>query len=58
MIVCVCGNVSDKSIKKAIEDGSRTIEDLQIDLGVACKCCSCVPEITEMLKSYEKEHQT
>ena len=55
MIVCICANVSDRAIKKAMSEGSTTLEDLQIDLGVACKCCSCVPEIRDMLKEFQNE---
>ena len=53
-LVCICGNVKAKQIKAAIEAVSTTLEKIQIDLGVACRCCSCVPEIKEILASYQK----
>nr|HET7859869.1 (2Fe-2S)-binding protein [Caldimonas sp.] len=41
MIVCVCHRVSDRAIAAAVEDGCRTFEQLQLELGVATRCGAC-----------------
>ena len=41
MIVCVCRRVSDHQIRRAAAEGAATLEDLQIDLGVATGCGRC-----------------
>ncbi|GAB3628067.1 (2Fe-2S)-binding protein [Pandoraea terrae] len=49
MIVCVCKSVSDRQIKACLEAGANSLEDLQIDLGVALCCGKCGPYVQEML---------
>jgi len=51
MIVCVCKVVSDRQIRKAIQDGACTFDDLQVDLGVGIKCGSCVECVHQLLAS-------
>jgi bacterioferritin-associated ferredoxin len=41
VIVCVCHRVSDRAIAAAVEDGCRTFEQLQLELGVATRCGAC-----------------
>ena len=48
MIVCICNNVSDRDIHKAVNGGVTTINGLRDELGVsACcgKCRSCAKKI-------------
>ncbi|VVE47055.1 (2Fe-2S)-binding protein [Pandoraea terrigena] len=49
MIVCVCKSVSDRQIKACIDAGATSMEDLQIDLGVALCCGKCGPYVQEMV---------
>lgn len=49
MIICVCSNVSDKTIKKLIAEGKTTKEILQ--LTKACQNChKCAEALKEALK--------
>jgi bacterioferritin-associated ferredoxin len=49
MIICVCSNVSDKTIKKLIAEGKTTKEILQ--LTKACQNChKCAEALKEVLK--------
>jgi bacterioferritin-associated ferredoxin len=41
MIVCVCHRVSDRAIAAAVDDGCRTFEQLQAELGVGTRCGAC-----------------
>ena len=49
MIVCVCKSVSERQIKACLDAGATTLEDLQIDLGVALCCGKCGPYVQEMV---------
>ena len=41
MIVCVCHRVSDRAIAAAVDDGCRSFEQLQVELGVGTRCGAC-----------------
>lgn len=49
MIACVCGNVSEKKVRDAIQKGCNTLPDLQMELGVCCQCCCCESYMRAML---------
>jgi bacterioferritin-associated ferredoxin len=42
VIVCVCRRVSDRDIHRAVDEGARSFDDVQTDLGVATACGSCL----------------
>jgi len=41
MYVCICNNVTQTDIKKAVENGARTLECLARRLGVSTCCGQC-----------------
>jgi bacterioferritin-associated ferredoxin len=48
MIVCICNNVSDKKIRRAVEEGMTTMSDLRthLDVGTCCgKCHACAKTV-------------
>jgi bacterioferritin-associated ferredoxin len=51
MIVCVCKSVSDRHIHEAIREGARSLEELQLDLGVALCCGRCESYVLGMLEA-------
>ena len=60
MIVCVCNNVSDKAIRKAVEQsGVRTYIQLQrlTTAGTCCgKCTSCAKKVLKVsVERYEAQ---
>ncbi|QLI82418.1 (2Fe-2S)-binding protein [Chitinibacter fontanus] len=60
MIVCVCNNVSDKAIRKAVEqNGVRTYIQLQrtTQTGTCCgKCTSCAKQVLkDAVETYEAQ---
>lgn len=46
MIVCVCHNVSDKAIRKAVHNGTCSLRGLSRELKVATQCgkCACTAQ--------------
>ncbi len=48
MIVCVCNNISDKKIRKAVDSGLTSVLELRLELGVGTccgKCHSCAKQV-------------
>jgi bacterioferritin-associated ferredoxin len=48
MIVCVCNNVSDRKIRRAVDDGLSTMVELrsELDVGTCCgKCHACAKAV-------------
>lgn len=41
MYICICSAVTERQVLHAVADGATTLEDLQIDLGVAMSCGRC-----------------
>ncbi len=41
MYVCICNSVTDHDIAEAVHYGARTLEDLEIRLGVGTCCGQC-----------------
>ncbi|MCB2295543.1 (2Fe-2S)-binding protein [Clostridium algoriphilum] len=56
--VCICKAIPKSTIKKAIKNGSRTVEDVQKVTGAGSGgCCGhrCTPKIEEILKQQLNE---
>ncbi len=49
MIVCVCKAVSERHIQQCIAAGASSVEELQIELGVAVCCGCCEATVRDML---------
>lgn len=62
MIVCVCNNISDKQIRRAVDDGMTSMRELraQLDVGTCCgKCHTCAKSVLrECLNNKNHTHHT
>lgn len=52
MYVCICNNVTDKDIAKAVEKGCHSLESLQKQTQLGTQCGSCVNEACALLKQF------
>lgn len=50
MYVCICRAVSDKAVKREIDDGACTVRALKDRLGLGSVCGRCVPEARAMIE--------
>jgi len=61
MIVCVCNNVSERQIRRAVDSGLTTMPQLREELGVGTccgKCHSCAKTVLrECLEEGVRESQ-
>ena len=49
MFICICSAVTERQVIKAVAEGAQTLEDLQVDLGVAMCCGRCAETASEYL---------
>lgn len=50
MYVCICKPVTDRQIRRAIDEGACCMRDLRDTLGVGACCGRCVPEAKALLR--------
>lgn len=58
--VCLCTGISRKTIKSAIANGAKTIEEVRKATGAGsgpCKGQRCTPKILELLEKASLEQQ-
>jgi bacterioferritin-associated ferredoxin len=50
MYICLCKAVSDRRIRRAVNEGACSLRDLTRDLGLGTVCGKCVPTAREVLQ--------
>jgi bacterioferritin-associated ferredoxin len=52
--ICTCQDVDYNTIKKAIEDGAKSVDDIMEATGAGTVCGGCISEIEEILQEVKK----
>lgn len=55
MFVCSCRAVTDRTVKAAIDDGAKTIEQIALKCGAGSLCQGCWPTLSELLAEHVEE---
>ena len=55
MIVCVCHNVSDKAIRRALNEGAKSMEDIRQQLNVGSCCGKCNEFATTLVRAHAED---
>ena len=50
MYVCVCHGITDRQIRRAVEQGARTLGDVQMKLPVGACCGRCQDCAREVIR--------
>ncbi|MBK1690636.1 (2Fe-2S)-binding protein [Ectothiorhodospira mobilis] len=50
MYVCLCRQVTDRVIRRAIAEGADSLEALQAQLGVCLECGRCTAQVESLLR--------
>jgi bacterioferritin-associated ferredoxin len=58
MIICVCHNVNERAIHRAVEAGCACYEDLQMALGVGTCCGQCAQAAQSAMAEVEVHQPT
>ena len=53
MYVCVCRAVTDKDIRKAMDEGATTVRELKEKLKVTESCGSCLESVRDLVKQHD-----
>lgn len=51
MLICSCKWLTYKQIRSVIEDGARSVEDIQRRCGAGTECGSCVDALQHMVST-------
>ena len=54
MIVCCCYGVSDRTIRKLVEEGAETLHEVQEACGAGGDCGSCKRQVCDLIESEKK----
>lgn len=49
-VICTCQNVDVEDIRKAVEAGAKTVDDIMEATGAGTICGACIDEIAEVLE--------
>lgn len=49
MYICVCGAVTDTIIRQAIQEGAKTLVEVQLCTGACLQCGQCQPLVQALL---------
>lgn len=52
MYVCICNEVTDRQVKEAVDQGARTIRDLNKELCVGNCCGKCASFAKKLIQSH------
>lgn len=53
--VCVCTGVTNQMIKDAIDNGAKTLEDVQRETNAGTVCGGCLEEIQKAVDCFTKK---
>lgn len=56
-IVCYCQNVTNGMIKEAVENGARTLEDIEEINGAGTVCGACIDNILQLIDEFAGQQQ-
>jgi bacterioferritin-associated ferredoxin len=54
MFVCICNGITQRQIVAAIEAGAQTVTEVYEYYHAIPKCCSCEPEIAQLLATRQQ----
>lgn len=52
MYVCICNAITETDLRHSVANGARSLEDLQLDTGVASCCGTCVDAAEAVLATH------
>ena len=50
MYVCLCNGITDKTIKKAVENGCESLAELRTQMDIADQCGKCRKHAIEVIQ--------
>ncbi len=57
MYICLCNNVTDSAIRRAVERGVGSFEELVMETGVSACCGSCLSHARDCFETVHREQR-
>ena len=57
MYICICNAVTDSQIKMHVDQGARTLRDLNKEMCIADQCGKCACTVKKVIKSQQNNRQ-
>jgi len=57
MYICLCNNVTDSDIRRAVDDGVSNMQQLKMKTGCASTCGKCVESAKEVMENARSEQR-
>jgi bacterioferritin-associated ferredoxin len=58
MYVCVCHGITDRQLRSAVDQGARSLGEVQMQLPVGACCGRCVDSALDVIRDHQQEHRT
>jgi len=58
MYICLCNAITEREIRGCVEEGARTMRELESCLGVGATCGKCKPAAREILNDSRSSSHT
>ena len=55
MYICLCHGITDRQIRRAVEQGASSLTDVQMQLPVGGCCGRCEPAARELIREHAKQ---
>jgi len=55
MVVCICTGVSESDLKNLVNEGSKTLSEIQSRCGAGDDCGSCIIKLRRLLEPAKSE---
>jgi bacterioferritin-associated ferredoxin len=53
MYVCICHGITDRQIRRAVDEGARSLTEVQMELPVGGCCGRCVDTAREIIRDHQ-----
>jgi bacterioferritin-associated ferredoxin len=55
MYICLCHGITDRQIRRAVDEGASSLGEVQLQLPVAGCCGRCEPAARELIREHARQ---
>ncbi len=57
MLICHCNGVSDRTVRRVVRDGARTVSEVGHACGAGTCCRGCSGSIGKIIRAERRQHE-
>ena len=57
MLICHCNGVSDRTVRRVVRDGARTVNEVGHACGAGTCCRGCSGSIGKIIRAERRQHE-